>query len=480
MTSRLAVAALLTVALSGLSAVAAAQDKTPVTIKTAPQTTAASGEDAEKERDDRVKAEFEVKLKEVAEQRAVEIRANADGLTKLSQEVKAQQAADEEQRKVLASYEERLKALEARLTEEAGADEKHPFDITFSGFIRTLYQSVQDDPERTDFVGLNDGFVLSDARLAVDGTFEDYAFRLQFDGAFASPDSLNTSRFRLQTQLQDGWVAWRPSRWIQLQLGRFKPAFDGEELRLLNKMFFVTRSVHNRGVQGVEGINVAGMRQTRQVGLMLHSDRLMDSTDTLGGAWFVTVANGNNTNLGSNIAGSHLNDNDSPAVYGRLEFYYRDWVTLGVGAFYNLRTTNITPDLIDEEDIGLNVDLEFDAYDVVGGVQYTQINTTFPDVAVENDRNAWGYHAWLGYRLPMGFIPAVRYAFYDPIAEYTSSDSVINSQLQSDELTYVTPSLSWDAPRVPLRLQANYTFTLEGSGRELDNDRLDLLAQLSF
>lgn len=475
MTHRLAVAALLAVALSGLCTVAAAQD-----IKVKPATTEQpAGEEANDDTEvKRVRQEFEVKIKNLAEERAAATRANADGLTRVQSDVDAQRAEIEAQRKLLAEYAARLDALEQKAGPATSAE--HPFTLAFSGFIRSFYQVIQDDTERTDFVGLNDGFILSDARLNIDGAYDDLAFRIELDGAFATADALNTSRYSIQTRLLDAWAAWKPSRWLQLRLGRFKPAFDGEELRSTGNMFFVTRSVHNRGVQGVEGINTPGLRQVRQLGLMLHSDRLMDSTDTLGGAWFLTLSNGNNSNIGGPSTGSYLNDNDSPAFYGRLELYYREWITLGVGGFYNLRTTNIAPDLIDEQDLGFNLDLEFDAYNVIGGVQYTQVNTAFPDVEVENDRNSWGYHAWLGYRLPKGIIPAVRYAFYDPIAEYTSSDSVINSQLQADDLTFITPSLTWDIPQLPIRLQANYTFTLEGEGRELNNDRFELLAQLTY
>ena len=75
---------------------------------------------------------------------------------------------------------------------------------------------------------------------------------------------------------------------------------------------------------------------------------------------------------------------------------------------------------------------------------------------------------------------AYRLAFFDPTADFAGSSPDVEEQLRIDEMTHHTFGLTWNIPEVPVKLQANYTITIENKNRVFDNDRLELLGQLLF
>ena len=476
MTKRLTVASLVACALLGMCTMAVAQGKKAKTLGEAKEA-AAENEARQKELEDKVKtleANLDEQVKTIAEARAEAIKVNADAILKVAAAMELQKEDLAAQKTALDGQNARLTALEAALMEAGPKEGEYPFDLKWTGYVRTGYEAIEDDTTQTDFIGLNDGFVLANARLTVEGTHKDFGFRISFDGAISNADAINSANLTARTELRDAYGQYAPCRWFKVSAGRLKPPFDGESLLSTGELPFVSRAVESRGVQDVEGINVNGLSLNRQIGVMVHSDKIfLDEREFLGVGYFLAATNGN-------AGASALNDNDSPAGFGRLELYYRDWITLGVAGYLNPRTTGQGPDLIDEDDLGLAVDLLADTYNVLVGVQYMQVDTTFPDVEAEPGRTARGYHAWLGYRLPYGVIPAVRYAFFDPTSDFEAEDSLISSQLAVDELTYVTFGVTWDVPERPVQFRANYTLTLENDARALNNDWFQLLAQLNF
>lgn len=389
--------------------------------------------------------------------------------------------------------EERLSGVEGALKPaESGEDD---FEVDVSGFVRVGYESIEDNTEQTNFVGLNDGFLLSNARIMVDGFYgEKLHFRAQLDGAVDQRDAFNSASGELTTRVRDAFLEYRQDKWLVARLGQFKPPFDAEEKRSTADILFPTRAVESVGVRGVEGRNVRGLSVDRDTGLMLYSDPLVMEDTGLGLAYFVSVVNGSGSS-------QPLNDNDALAGFGRLELYWEREassprrsnpdaavpgdlqeraVTLGVGGFYNKRTTGQAPDQFNEERVGLAADLELRLYGAILQGQFIQWNTSFLDVDVNADRTAQGFHVALGYEAPFGLTPAYRFASFDPTSDFQAADPVVTQQLDTDELTYHTVGLTWDVFEMPLRLQTSYTFTVENDARALDNDRFECVGQLIF
>src|SRR5690606_25156452 len=125
----------------------------------------------------------------------------------------------------------------------------YPFDLAWSGYLRTSYEAIEDDLEQTDFVGLNDGFVLNNARVTLDGSYADLGFRIQFDGVSGVGSGRES---RVRTQLLDANATWAPLSELRLTLGRFRPPFDAEQRTPNADLPFVSRAVGVRGVLSVE------------------------------------------------------------------------------------------------------------------------------------------------------------------------------------------------------------------------------------
>ncbi len=366
---------------------------------------------------------------------------------------------------------ERLGAVEGALAEPAEGEVQ--FDLTLSGYLRTSYTQIDDKEDQTSFVGLNDGFGQANARFIVDGVYDTAKFRLSFDGAVDRRDAGNTASGDVQTELKDAYFTWAPKRWLRVHTGQFKPPFDAEEDLSTRELMFVSRSVASRGVKGVEGLNLDGLSVDRQVGVMIDSDKILMDGPGIGFGYALAVTNGNGANR-------PLNDNDSPAFFGRLELHWKEHVTVGFAAYYNELTAGAAPDLIDEQELGLTADLSIDFHGVFAGVGFTQINSTFPDVDAEADRSSQGLQAYLGYRASYGFGYAVRWSTLDPSSDFSAEEPTAKAAFEVDDVAYITPSLTWDVPKLPIRLQANYTITMEDDARALDNNKLELLGQLSF
>lgn len=354
-----------------------------------------------------------------------------------------------------------------------GHDEANQFDLAINGYLRTVLGFVHDDATQTDFVGRNDGFKVGNARLIVSGSYRDLHFELGLDGAVDRRDGSNTATGEVKVSLKDAFVRYAPWSWLHLTVGQFKPPFDAEELTSTRSMLFIDRAVESRGVLGVEGRNVAGLSLDRQVGVMLSSDDLMLASVPLGLRYYVAVTDGTDAN-------HPLNDNDSFAYTGRLEFLWSDHLVVGVGAHHNAQTLGEAPDLLNQTRFGLAADLSLDIAGVLLRGQFMRFTTTVDDVEGEPEITAMGYHAQIGYELPWGFVPAYRFASYDPTSDFDAGDPAVASQFDADALMYHTVGLAWFAPGYPARLAFNYTLTVEEDARELNNDRVDFLVQVEF
>ena len=84
-----------------------------------------------------------------------------------------------------------------------------------------------------------------------------------------------------------------------------------------------------------------------------------------------------------------------------------------------------------------------------------------------------------GYLIPVvNLQPVYRFASFDPTADY-NIDSAGDFR-EADSLVQHTIGLNYIAPDYPVTVMFDYTVTQEQAGRELDNNRLEVLVQLTW
>jgi hypothetical protein len=222
------------------------------------------------------------------------------------------------------------------------------------------------------------------------------------------------------------------------------------------------------------GLEEPSIAVGRQIGIML-SPKDPIAIGPLGLAYYAMLMSGNGINQG-------LDDNGEPAVVARLELSYEEIATLGGAFLYNPRTTGTLPDLFDEDDIGVAADLHVEVWALELAAQLVYLTTSFDTTGTE-DRSRLGWHAELGFHFeaisPVPIILAYRFAHYEP---WLGRDDGDPAGLSATGLRYHTIGIRADYPDDDVGLAAfvSYTFTDEDEGRELDNNRLQIMAQLAF
>ncbi|MEZ4460180.1 MAG: hypothetical protein R3E66_10700 [bacterium] len=249
--------------------------------------------------------------------------------------------------------------------------------------------------------------------------------------------------------------------------------FDAEEAYSRAEQLFIQNSVASIGVGGVDGFNVQGLSRDREAGAMLDADPIFFAgEDGFGARYALAATNGSPANLA-------LNDNQSLALYGRLELMYGKLARIGGAGFTNKETLRPeAADQIDRDAFGWTADVTVQAAGVtlLGSVISTKY--TYDSLAVQPEVTALGYQASIAYQEPFfGIQPTFRYASYDPSSSTSGQGN--NLIFEEDDRTYYTVGLNYN-PKYPIRVMVNYTITNEGKAIELDNDRLDALLQLMW
>ena len=362
------------------------------------------------------------------------------------------------------------------------------FELSVEGYTQVRYQRIEDDAEVASFIGRNDGFGLSNARLNFEAKKDRLSAFFSLEGARDRRLPNNRAEGEVRTMMLDAFFTYEFSPMFRVQLGRFKPAFDANELESTAGLLFVDRALESRGVLGVEGLNVAGLSLPRQQGVQANGVIAFDKKKDTRLKYYLSFVNGN-------TAERPLNDNDGIAVVARTELDLRVnrkvRLKLGGGAYMNEITEGELPDLISEKRMGYTADAALKLYGLRLRGQWMRQDSTFVDVPQEPERVAEGYHAIVGFDLGQltsalkGLMPAYRFATFDPTKEAESDNATLAAGLDADALTHHTVSLNVFMNRMqsvqePLKLQINYTITQEEEARRSDNDRLDVLLQMSF
>jgi hypothetical protein len=90
------------------------------------------------------------------------------------------------------------------------------------------------------------------------------------------------------------------------------------------------------------------------------------------------------------------------------------------------------------------------------------VNLRYSDLAFGvSGEAAWKIDGWIE--------PALRVSYYDP-----------NNNIPIDVLLYTTAGVNFYVPNAPARLSLDFTHRIQQSGRELDNDGIELSVQVRF
>lgn len=373
------------------------------------------------------------------------------------------------------AYEEH-DAVDASTAELLSFQWHDPYDITLRpwGYLRMGYESVQDD-DRYDFIGRNDGFILENARIGFNLDVEhQLSFAFSMEAASDIEAGNNSPLGEIDVRLRDGFVRWDPFWFVGVQGGQFKAPFAAEELRSRSTLLFVSRAVGQEGVLPGRGFEEPGVQIDRQLGVMISSPSHLKIHGDFEGSYYLMIANGNGDN-------QLLNDNDNVAVYGRGELHYSDFVTLGAAFLVNSRTEGELPNQTDDDDTGYAADISLTPFGFEFMFQWVELKTEFETVGAAVDRTQRAYHVELGYRFDTPWLsvtPGYRYAVLDPYAK--ADDALGGTDFDAAKVAYHTLGVRLAHLKLPLSLLVNYTFTDEEKPRELDNNRLQVLAQVEF
>ncbi|SRR5260221_1366233 len=348
----------------------------------------------------------------------------------------------------------------------AAAAETPKHAIELSGYAILGGAWTQSDPN-TVSIGRNNGFALGDARIELTGRPADSLWvYLSIDGATPVVGAAPTQGQRA-VSLKDAYGVWAPGGHVRVQAGQFKAPQDVEELLEETELKFVSRSIVSVGVTAPFGYDAQGLGLDRQIGLGIGTDRM----ETFAGGLIaqVAVTNGNGEN-------QYLNDTQYPSVVGRaaLDLFGRA-LTVGVDGYFQPRGYGTQPTFFRDNLFGAGADARYErgplhAMLLVQLRNTHHVTTQAPDelalgVSLEG---AWKFGGWIE--------PALRVSRLDP------SDQIKNS-VTGDHLavvTWITAGVNLYAPNAPARLSLDLTHRIEDSSKELDNDGVELSAQVRF
>lgn len=332
--------------------------------------------------------------------------------------------------------------------------------LRFDGYLRVLADFIEDD-ER-DYVGNNNGFRMAAARIGLYAGYKRDLFGyINLEAAFAPAGDLNDPNAQIAASLQDGFIGYQGLPWAEIWLGRFQMPYDVGTMESTRERTFIDRPLETRGVAPLQGNQLRGMSQGRQLGLMVHSSHLGLTDDGFDLGYAFAVSNGRtDTRI--------FNDNNSLALFGRLSAHYGSWVTLSGGAFYDQRTVGELPNLFDEDVFGTEGSLVVRVFHLVieGQVLFQNIDRTTAGQSVQ----ALGWHAQAAYQR-YGFELAYRFGWYDP--QLNDDEAGIPDRVMEHTL-----GLSYFVPNLPLRFSVNGT--LANEELEIDNNRISLLTQFKY
>lgn len=306
-------------------------------------------------------------------------------------------------------------------------------------------------------VGGNGGFRLADFRLNFDfrpvNKLTVYA-SVEFAAPLVDPNDPLVGR-RI-VDLRDAFIEYEICSGFLLKAGQFRPPYYAEMLLSDGAIPFVSRSVLAGGINPPEAYGPrTHLAPDRQVGLQASSKRL--GNDTIGFKYAVGVFNGNGQN-------QLFNDNNMVNPVGRVEVDFRETVTLGVNAGFNVLTAGTRPNRLATNNLDYGVDLEAHkwGFQVLGAFLGRSSTYSFQGLPPDSSMGALGQLRY--FHDGTGLEGAARFAWYEP-SRAQADDSVIE----------LAAMVGWRPFRLPFRVLAQYTHREEERLVSYPNDSVDLM-----
>ena len=374
------------------------------------------------------------------------------------------------------------------------------FRVAVSGYIHASYRWIS-EPQNYALVGRNNGFQLPQARVVADAQWQHkLAARVSLEAASEDRLSQSFPGGQLTTRLRDAYITWAPLRELRVTVGQQVTPWDLESLRSDAELPFVSRSVAVEGVQPTEGFTTRGLGSDRNLGISLHSGFIGLGRGT-SFRYALFAGNGNGQN-------QLLNDNNIPALFGRVEFAYwgkaglpldqvrpmfsvvddfrKPILHIGLASQWNPRTVGNLPDLMRETDAGVAVDAAVSllGVEVQGGFLYLRTSRdTLMGVPDLERLGFWGHLRYTIPRIPLQITPGYRISSYAPRAHVgTQPATEMDAKFDASyALLYHTLGVFVRPTRTfPLHGSLGYTFTSEQEPNILNNDRFEADIVLIF
>lgn len=329
--------------------------------------------------------------------------------------------------------------------------------LEISGYAILGGSWTQADPQLLS-VGRTNGFALGDARLEVTGRpTENLWLYLSIDGAAPvyGSDPLQGSRAVL---LRDAYGVWAPGGHLRVQAGQFKAPQDVEELLEETELKFATRSIVSDGQMPPDGYTAQGLGLGRQLGLALGTDRVPFGFGSIIAQ--LAVMNGNGAN-------QLYNDSQFPSAVGRVSFELPLHLQLGVDGYFQPRASGTQPTVYRDNLAGVGGDLRFERAGF-HALLLAQLRNTHHLTSGAPDEVALGLSAEGAFRIG-SLEPAVRLSYLSP-----------SNQIPVAAINQLTAGVNLYAPDAPARLSIDYTHRGERAERSLQNDGLEVAAQVRF
>ncbi len=327
--------------------------------------------------------------------------------------------------------------------------------LAWNGYLRLVIEAIDNDARP---VGRSDGFKIANARLGLRAQRGDLVAYMSVDAAIGERETFNDTDEEVAARPRDLFLRYRLAEFASITLGRFKAPYDLGQLETTPYRLFIDLPVESRGLLPVQGIEVEGLGQGRQLGAMIHRDRLGLDPNGFDIGYALALTNGRTLGLA-------LNDNDRVAAFGRVSLFWSDVVQVNVAGFVDNRSVGTGTDRIDEDVRGLEVSALVQGYgfSLQGQLLLNSIDRQTEERA---DVEAIGGHAQIAYEWS-GLEIAYRFARYDPIDV-------------DDTVTEHTFGLGYGLSSLPLRFLLNGTLVREDAAVRVDNDRLAFLTQFVF
>lgn len=338
-----------------------------------------------------------------------------------------------------------------------GLSADYGITINWNGFLRLVLEAIEND-SKAGFTGRTDGFRIANARIGIRAAKDDFSAYISADAAAGERESFNDPNQQFAFRPRDLLLRYRLAQFGKITLGRFKVPFDLGQLETTAYRIFIDIPLESRGVLPTQGFEVEGLGQGRQLGAMVHSERIGLDPDGFDIGYAVAVTNGR-------TLGFELNDNDRIAAFARLSLHWADYVQLNVAGFVDSRTIADVSDPFDQDITALEVSIvaQYRWFDAEVQVLYQRSEF---EADARPDVDALGGHAQLAITYA-GFQVAYRYAYFNPV-------------FADNEVMEHTAGLAYQLNSFPLRFVLNGTLAFEDLSVRADNHRLAFLTQFVF